>query len=494
MSQEKKKELLDKAYQSIEEVKEKVENDYYRLQYHVMPPAGWLNDPNGFIQFDGAYHLFYQFHPCGPESGLKYWGHYTSQNLIDWEEQSIALTPNKWYETHGCYSGSAVDNDGILTLMYTGNVKNDGVRSAYQCLVTSEDGVDFKKSEDNPVINSQPEGYTAHFRDPKVWKKDDVWYMVIGAQTVKEEGRVLLYKSSDLKDWDLVGEVAGSNLNGLDDFGYMWECPDLFELGDKEVLITLPQGLEPEGDLYNNIYQAGYLVGKLDYETGEFDHGEFTELDRGFDFYAAQTTLDQQGRRIMVAWMGLPEEDEKYAERENGWIHAMTLPRVLELGEDDKLIQKPVPELKELRQERVEYQEVEINDEELALEGISGDVVELIAEFDIEDAHEFGLKVRSAEDGSEETVIKYNTNNQKLSLNRNKSGQGGKGIRRCLLENDGAVKLHLFLDTSSLELFVNGGEEVFSSRIYPDKDSQEIKFFAQDGKVNLKKVEKWNLK
>ncbi|AGB40803.1 sucrose-6-phosphate hydrolase [Halobacteroides halobius DSM 5150] len=493
MSQEKRKELLDKAYQSIAEKKDKVENDYYRLQYHVMPPAGWLNDPNGFIQFDGVYHLFYQFHPWAPESGLKYWGHYTSQNLVNWEEQPIALTPSKWYETHGCYSGSAVDDDGVLTLMYTGNVKDDGVRSSYQCLVTSADGINFKKSEGNPVIDKQPEGYTAHFRDPKVWKKDGTWYLVIGAQTVAEEGRVLLYKSANLKEWDLIGEVVGSNLNGLDNFGYMWECPDLFTLGEKEVLIVLPQGLEAQGDLYNNIYQAGYLVGELDYETGEFNHGEFIELDRGFDFYAAQTTLDQQGRRIMIAWMGMPEEDEKYAERENGWIHAMTLPRVLELREDNKLIQKPVPELKQLRQEKIDYKKVKIKDEELELDQICGDVVELIAEFEIEDASEFGIKVRCAQDGSEETVIKYDTNNQKLSLNRNKSGRGESGIRRCLLESDSMVKLHLFIDTSSLELFANEGEEVFSSRLYPSKESQGIKFFAQDGQVTLKKVTKWNL-
>ncbi|MCK8817718.1 sucrose-6-phosphate hydrolase [Natroniella sulfidigena] len=492
MNRKRDQQLLTKAEQAIAEARDKVEADYYRLKFHVMAPAGWLNDPNGLIQFDGKYHLFYQFHPFDTESGLKYWGHYTSPDLVTWCEESIALAPSQWYEKDGCYSGSAVNNEGVLTLIYTGNVKENGVRSANQCLATSNDGVNFKKSIDNPVIAIQPEGYTAHFRDPKVWKKDENWYLVIGTQTIEQEGRVLLYKSNDLNDWELVGEVAGSNLGGLDYFGYMWECPDLFELNDKDVLIVSPQGIEPEGDLYHNIYQAGYFVGDLDYQTGQLEHGDFSELDRGFDFYAPQTTLDQQGRRILIAWMGLPEEDENYMERENGWIHAMTLPRVLELGEDGQLLQNPVAELKKLRKELVSYQDIKISNQELILDGIEGDTFELIVEFAVEDATELGVKLRCSEDGSQETTIKYDNRDNKLIFDRSKSGKGRKGVRRCSLNHNGEIKLHLFVDRSSVELFVNDGAEVFSSRIYPDQDSVGVKFFATAGSVKLKEVKKWS--
>ncbi|WP_018247300.1 glycoside hydrolase family 32 protein [Orenia marismortui] len=490
MSKEKKERLLIKANKAIKENRDKVENDYYRLRYHVMAPVGWLNDPNGFIQFNGEYHLCHQFNPVYPEDKLIYWGHYKSKDLVHWEELPIALTPSEWYETHGCYSGSAFDNDGVLTLMYTGNVKDEeGNRETYQCLAITEDGINFEKL--GPVIENQPQGYTRHFRDPKVWKKDGVWYMVIGTQTVDLAGRVLLYKSNNLKQWQLVGEVVGSQLG---DFGYMWECPDLFELGDKDVLLFLPQGVEAKDHLYNNIYQAGYVVGELDYETGIMEHGDFKELDRGFDFYAAQTTIDDKGRRIMIAWMGLPEEDENYAERENAWIHCMTIPRVLELGEDKQLIQKPIQELKTLRENYRAYSNILINNQEIELEGISGDVVELIAEFEIEDIEEFGIKVRCSAENNEETLISYNPADNKISLDRDKSGAGGKGIRQCYLEDNNNLKLHLFLDRSSLELFVNDGREVFSSRIYPRKDSRSIKFFAIGGSVNLRRIEKWDLK
>ena len=488
----KEEQLLARAYQAIEDKKEIVENDYYRLDYHIIPPAGLLNDPNGFIQFDGDYHLFYQFYPFATTHGPKYWAHLKSRDLVNWQELPIALAPAQSYESHGCYSGSAVNNNGTFTLIYTGNVKDKaGNRETYQCLAVSKDGNDFEKI--GPVMDNQPTGYTRHFRDPKVWKKDGQWYAVIGTQTAAKEGRVLLFKAQDLKDWQLVGEVAGSNLNGLDDFGYMWECPDLFELGDKEVLIVLPQGVKAQGDDYNNIYQAGYLVGSLDYQTGELEHGEFRELDQGFDFYAAQTTFDEQGRRILVAWMGLPDQEGNYVERYNDWVHALTIPRVLELSSDDNLIQKPVPELKKLRAEEVSYQNLEINNQELELPEVKGDVLELIAEFKLEDAAEFGVKLRCSADGSEETVISYNQNTKKLFFDRSNSGQGEDGMRRCLIEGEEKLKLHFFVDTSSIELFINDGKKVFTTRVYPKQSSQGIKFFANGGKVNLEQVQKWNL-
>ncbi|RKD33461.1 glycoside hydrolase family 32 protein [Thermohalobacter berrensis] len=489
---DKNTELINKANEIIEKNRDIAEGDYYRLKYHIMPPTGLLNDPNGFIHYKGEYHLFYQFHPFDTTHGLKYWAHMKSKDLVHWEELPIALAPSKWYETHGCYSGSAVKNDGILTLVYTGNVKDEeGNRETYQCLATTEDGIQFSKYDNNPVMYNQPEGYTRHFRDPKVWKKDGLWYMVIGTQTVKEEGRVLLFKSKDLKDWELVGEVAGSNLNDLGYLGYMWECPDLFSLNGKDVLIFSPQGIEAKGDLYNNIYQSGYFVGKLDYSTGKMEHGEFIEIDRGFEFYAPQTTLDEKGRRIMFAWMGLPEREE-HPTVEHKWIHAMTLPRVLEL-KGSKLYQKPVEELKLLRKDQVTYKDILIDNEEIILQKISGDVLELLVEFELEDANEFGIKLRCSEDGKEETVLYYDRNNEKFIFDRNKSGKGYKGIRRCKIPNTNILKLHIFMDRSSLEVFINDGEEVFTGRIYPSKESLGIKLFAKEGKVKIRNISKWNL-
>jgi len=493
---ENNKELMEIAYSKIKEKKDAVNSDYYRLKYHVLPPVGFLNDPNGFIQINGEYNLFYQFRPFYPnEEGRKltYWGHLKSKDMVNWEEMPLGLAPGDWYDANGCYSGSAVNNNGVFTLMYTGNVKDkDGNRAAYQCIAETADGVVFKKHANNPVIKSQPEGYTAHFRDPKVWKKDNIWYMVIGTQTVSENGRVLLYRSENLLNWSLVGEVTGSNINGLGDFGYMWECPDLFELGDKDVLVACPQGLEAKGDAYNNIYQSMYFTGKLDYESGSFKHEVYDELDRGFEFYAPQTTLDDKGRRLIIGWMGLPEE-ENHPTVGYGWLHCMALPRVLELH-GTKLYQKPIEELQTLRKNEVSFKNVMVKNQETQIENISGDVFELIVEAELGDSTEFAIKLRCSEDGNEETVISYNKETGKVAVNRDKSGKNLQGIRRCSIGNRSKIKFDIFSDTSSVEVFINDGEEVFSGRIYPDMNSTGIKFHSVGGNTKIESIQKWDLK
>lgn len=488
-------ELLKKAYESMEKMKPVVQADYYRLEYHIMPPAGLLNDPNGFIHMNGEYHLFYQLNPFDTKHASKHWGHVKSKDLVNWSDASIALVPSKWYETHGCYSGSAVNDNGVLTIMYTGNVKDEeGNRETYQCLAMSKDGMNFEKYENNPVINNQPEGYTRHFRDPKVWKNGHLWYAVLGTQTIEMEGRVLLFKSENLKNWELIGEVTGSNINGLKDFGYMWECPDLFHLDGKDVLIACPQGLEAKGDLYNNIYQSGYFIGKLNYDTGKMEHGEFVELDRGFEFYAPQTTIDDKERRILIGWMGLPERDE-HPTVKHGWLHTMTIPRVLQL-KGEKLYQNPVEEMKSLRKEEISYNNMIIDNEEIQLENIQGDVLELYVEFELNETsnlEEIGIKVRCSKDNEEYTRLCYDLCNNKFILDRDNSGKGYKGIRKCKMDFCKKLKLNIFMDTSSIEIFINDGEEVFTSRIYPEKNSRGIKFFAKGGTVKINKVVKWNI-
>ena len=487
------KELIKKANQAVEAKKEVLESDYYRLNYHIMPPAGLLNDPNGFIHFEDDYHLFYQFYPFDTSHGAKFWAHLKSEDLVNWQELPLALAPAQKYESHGCYSGSAVNNDGVLTLIYTGNVKDEnGKRETYQCLAQAEDGIKFEKL--GPVIDNQPDGYTRHFRDPKVWQQDGKWYLVIGTQNNEIKGRVLLYSSDDLKDWQLLGELAESKLDHREDSVYMWECPALFSLNGKDILIGSPQGIEKDGDLYQNIYQSGYLVGELNYQTGEFKHQEFKELDRGFDFYAAQTTLDKRGRRILIAWMGLPDQKENYPERKNGWVHTMTLPRVLEINSDNKLVQKPITELKKLREKEVCHQNIKVTNEEVELDELRGDSLELVVEFKDFTAEKFGLKLRSAADGSQQTVISYEPEKESLSFDRSNSGLGEAGIRRCTVKNTGDLKLHFFIDSSSIELFVNDGLEVFSSRVYPQPENKKIKFFAENGSVCLDEIKKWELK
>ncbi len=457
--------LIQKAYNEVKKNKNKVMNDPYRLTYHLMPPVGLLNDPNGLIQFKGVYHVFFQWNPFDTAHGAKFWGHYTSKDLVHWREEPIALAPSEWYEKNGCYSGSAVEAGGKLHLFYTGNVKQeDGTRETYQCLAVSEDGIHFEKK--GPVLRL-PEHFTAHFRDPKVWKKGKLWYMVVGAQTLDEKGAAVLFHSKDLYHWEEAGTIAGSGMNGLEDFGYMWECPDLIHLNGKNVLLVSPQGLMPEGDLYHNLFQSGYFIGALDYERVKFQHGPFTELDRGFDFYAPQTFLDESGRTILYGWMGITDELEEYQPTiANGWVHALTLPRELELR-DGKIFQKPVEELKQLRKGR-EVVEGHI------CEGIS---VELLVDF-VKSGH-FEITFRS------EAHLSFDSD--KLTLKRRNLRTGGLETRSCKIAS--VSKLRIFMDHSSLEIFVNDGEEVFTARYFPKPDDVTISIHGE-AKFNWTK---WNL-
>lgn len=317
--------------------------DSHYPQWHPAPVTGLMNDPNGFIWFAGRYHLFYQWNPLGCDHRYKCWGHWSSADLVHWQHEPMALMPDEEYDRNGCYSGSAVDNNGVLTLCYTGNVKfDDGGRTAWQCLAVQNDDGTFAKL--GPVL-PLPDGYTGHVRDPKVWRHDGQWYMVLGAQDRHKRGKVLLFTSADLHIWASCGEIAGHGVNGLTDAGYMWECPDLFELDGTHVLICCPQGLAREPHRYLNTYPAVWMSGAFDYQTPAFTHGELHELDAGFEFYAPQTTVAEDGRRLLIGWMGVPDGEEMLQPtRAHGWIHQMTCPRELRYR-DGKLWQTPVREL-----------------------------------------------------------------------------------------------------------------------------------------------------
>ncbi|WP_110932812.1 glycoside hydrolase family 32 protein [Paenibacillus bouchesdurhonensis] len=476
LSREQKYRKLDQATpEELEQLREQVAHCPWRQSFHIQPPYGLLNDPNGFAFYDGEYHLFYQWFPLGTFHGMKYWYHTKSKDLARWENIGIGIEPGDPQDSHGAYSGSGIVKDGELYLMYTGNTRNEAwVRLPYQNLaVMSRDGSIAKRSK--PVITAVPDGYTEHFRDPKVWRADGKYYCVIGAQRTNGTGCAVLYQSQDLLTWSFLGEISTQ----LNDFGYMWECPDYFELDQQGVLLFCPQGLSPKGDSFQNVYQSGYVVGKpLDVRTGRLDHEPFRELDRGFDFYAPQTTAAPDGRRILVAWMGLP--DIGYPTDRHGWAHCLTLPRELKLR-DGKIIQRPVKELEKLRKDEVTAQAV-LRSETKSFTGLQGTNYELVCEFSEADAERFGIEFRAG--STERTALTYDRNAKKIILDRSLSGQTIESEygseRRCSLDAE-TIKFQLFVDASSVEIFVNDGEEVFTSRIFPSEDSTQIRFFAHGG-------------
>ena len=474
---------------AILEKKEIVGKDFWRQKYHIQGIVGLINDPNGFSQFKGKYHMFYQWNPLGTDHKNKTWAHSVSDDLLHWKRLKTVLRPDTWYSKDGVYSGSAIVDDEKLYLFYTGNVKDsDGNRESYQCLAVSSNGENFERWE--PSIVNQPDGYTRHIRDPKIWKKDDKFYAVIGIQSEDLEGKAVLYSSENIKEWKFEGEIAGANHGKIKDFGFMWECPDYFQLKDektgeiKDLLVFSPQGLEPEGDLYNNKYQTGYLFGKLDYEKPEFEIlSDFVEIDRGHDFYAPQSMEDDKGRRLIVGWMGIPEEED-FPTVKNEWLHCLTLPRELKVI-DGKLYQVPIKEMESIRGEKIEFSE-KVTGEVKVGTGVTYELKAKFTDFN----SDFGLKLRTGKNS--ETVLKFDYNDKKFVLDRTKGEQSDKRLRKVYLGDISKLELTVFVDNSSVEVFINGGAEVFSSRIFPEKDADGISVFA-DKDVNVE-IEKWEWK
>lgn len=439
--------------------------DKWRLRFHIMPPAGWLNDPNGLCFYRGKYHFFFQYSPFDPEGGLKVWGEYTGTDLVHWQYEGTPLLPDSPWDCHGVYSGCAFTEDGLLDIFYTGNVKLDGDydyvnsgREANTIYTCSEDGIHFREKECLLEMKDYPTGYTNHIRDPKVWKAGDTCYMVLGGRKKDNRGAVLLYASKDKKHWEFVREVTTR-----EPFGYMWECPDAFCLDGQWLLSVSPQGLKREEFCRQNIYQSGYFILPEKWmEEGE--PKEFREWDMGFDFYAPQTFRDEKGRRILVGWAGLPDIKEEYNNPtvEQGWQHAFTMPRELK-WKNGKVYQYPVKEAEMLREKELFSGSRQDRDPEKT-QGIL--VEDSCFDWEIKetDSRSFSIKIE------EECVLKYEDGVFSLSF-EGIMGAGRK-VRKALVPK--LYSIRILADTSLMEIYLNEGEYVFTSRYYTESDVRQL--------------------
>ena len=481
---------LDKAHRAIAQTLPERGNDY-RLAYHLAPAAGWMNDPNGLVFFRGQYHVFYQHHPFSAQWGPMHWGHACSDDLVHWQHLPIALAPGDDYDRDGCFSGSAVVLDDTLYLIYTGHIwlqepGDDQHIRQVQCLASSTDGITFTKL--GPVIETPPDPAIMHIRDPKVWQRNGAWWMALGAR-LGDDPQLLLYRSADLLHWDFLGcALQGQR----EPDGYMWECPDIFALDGRDVLLYSPQGLKPVGYDNWNLYQNSYRVGQLD-DKGVFKPcGPLHELDHGHDFYAAQTLLAPDGRRLLWAWMDMWESP--MPSQAEHWCGALTLPR--ELSRDgDRLRMRPARELVALRQSGQVLQIGQVKSASQLLEA-RGALLELEVELDIarSSAEHFGLALRCSDDQQEQTLLYYDAMARRLVLDRQHSGAGVSGVRSVPVAADQThIALRIFLDRSSIEVFVDDGAWSLSSRIYPHANSLALRAYAVNGTGHFGEALVWGL-
>jgi len=390
---------LLKANQHIQTQGSRV-NGRYRPLYHMAAPMGWINDPNGFVYFDGQYHLFYQFYPYDTKWGPMHWGHAVTDDFVQWQNRPVALAPDQPYDDAlGCFSGTAFAEAGKLTLMYTGvSASEDQKDMQQQCLAESSDGVHFTKLSCNPVIPVAliPDGFdTANFRDPKLFKRGDAYYCLIGGRRKKEGGfvgEILLYKSGDMVDWSFKGAL----MNGAIQADGVLECPDIIRMDGKDVIVCCPQNLPLRGNKYQNSASSIYITGHLDADKGVFISERMDEIDGGFDFYAPQTVTAPDGRVIMTAWMNM--WGRSYPSANDGWAGSFILPREVTL-KNDRLLQNPVKEIEQYRKNPVNYGNVIIDaGEEKSLDGVNGNGLEVSLDAELLDADIFGMKLFAGTD------------------------------------------------------------------------------------------------
>lgn len=458
--------------------------------FHVSPPCGWMNDPNGFSVYQGKTHLFYQFHPYSEVWGPMHWGHCETEDFVKWNELPVALAPDQYYDEGGCFSGSGIETEAGHLLVYTGVIEKElnGEKITYQnqCIVIG-DGKNYTKIEQNPVATGEmlPKNCSReHFRDPKIWIEDDGYYMVVGNKTIEGTPQVVLFHSEDLKKWKFVSVLAKDNEGKL---GTMWECPDFFCLDGEYVLITSPTDMCAYQEFHNG-NNSVYFTGKYDKNQHEFHYDNVYSLDDGLDFYAPQTMLASDGRRIMIGWM--QSWDSNIRPNGQKWSCMMTLPRELRI-QNGKILQSPVRELEKYYSNPVCYEKNEISGT-CRLEGISGRVLDMTVEILSGDYQEFTICF--AQNKRYHTRFTYYKEKNAVEIDRTYSGM----VRDALASRKVAVKnpsdtviIRIILDKYSAEIFVNDGSQVLSTTFYTPLEAGEISFVC-DGTA-LTNIEKYDI-
>lgn len=444
----------------IEKIKKNTENSPWRTNFHIEPPHGLLNDPNGFSFFNGKWTLFYQYFPFGAAHGLKSWVHTESTDLVHFEPTGTVLYPDTPLDSHGAYSGSAMQFDDQLFLFYTGNVRDEHwIRHPYQIGALMDSKGEIQKID--KILIDQPADTTDHFRDPQIFNFKDDYYAIVGGQNLEKKGIIKLYKAlnKDYLNWEYIADLHFDN----DLTAYMMECPNLVFIDEKPVLLYCPQGLDKAVCDYDNIYPNMYKIGQsFNAETASLlKPGPLEQLDYGFECYATQAFNAPDGRALAVSWLALP--DVEYPTDHYDYQGCLSLVKELTI-KDGKLYQYPVEAITSLRTDaQVFTEKTETNNVyELELTVEADSCVDLLL---FADAKKQGLK------------LTIDPANGRLVLDRKDCGEafaldfGTK--RQCPIDNQ-LTTANIFIDKSVFEIFINKGEKVFSGRVFPRQDQTGI--------------------
>ncbi len=444
---------VKKANEAIAANRAKV-NQQYRQKYHMMPPCGWMNDPNGLVKFRETYHLFYQFYPYKAWWGAMHWGHFVSQDLIRYEDVSVAMAPDAPEES-GCFSGGAIVAEDKLNLLYTRHYEVEGFKSEKQYLAASGDGMTFVKSETPVFDNTTLPAHISQvdFRDPNPAYINGSYYVFVGGKTEENKGVIVVLKGDSLTHF-----AYDFTIGPIYELGEMGECPSYFRIEDMDCFLVSGVNVEPKGNDYiNRTHASVILAGKLDLEKKAMDITHIQELDKGDTFYAPQIIANEK-EAIFIGWLEMWCKTYPTYEWGHGWIGGFSIPRVLSLR-GGRFYQSPIPALSNYYKKSYLY---------------TGGPVSRVSDVTVKAVGAFRLTFRASNGsftvGQDETGV-YLDGRDANNLNQT--------FRRTNDHYENP-ELRILLDTSSVEIFVNDGAEVISSRIYLDSDYD----LELDGTVN----------
>jgi fructan beta-fructosidase len=484
------------------------EDDDWRPKYHFTPPRHWLSDPHGLVFYQGEYHLFYQHNPLGLTPEHKSWGHAVSTDLVRWQHLPVALKEESGVEmypgsvvvdhnnTSGLCQNSNAADKSCLVAIYTAHTSTN---EAQHLAVSNDRGRMWTKFAGNPVLDIR----ATDFRAPKVFwhAATNQWVMVVA---LPKEQKVRLYGSANLKAWKMLSEFGPAGVSEGE-----WESPDLFELpiegsrtNKRWVLVVSTKSGGAAGGS-----GVQYFVGTFDGVKFTNDNAPATKLymDYGKDLYAAMTWSDipaSDGRRILLGWMN----NTQYASLQPTapWRGMLSVPRVLTLrkmADGLRVQQQPIAELQTLREKHVSYGSRQVVEGMplLASQGVAGDALEIIAEFEIGKAKEFGFVLRAKNE--QKTVVGYDVVKRELFIDRRQSGESDfasesfPGRHAVTLQPDGKkIRLQILLDRASVEVFGNDGLVTLTDTIFPEAASLKAEIYVREGKVRLETLEVWQLK
>ena len=474
--------------------------------FHVDAPYSLISDPNGLCCCDGTYHIFCQWNPTPINQNWhknKSWMHTATKDFVNYTMPELSLWPGDEYDKDGCHSGCGFVEDGKVRIFYTANCRDENYqRTVAQRFGTLQEDGSIVKEEIQ--IHCNPEGYTAHFRDPNFFYRNGIRYFAMASQRMSDypakssrpvNGCVIIYKEKPEGGWECLGEVKTDYY----DFGYMWECPNLMQFEDMDVLIVCPQGVHHEELKYQNHCLAGYFIGHFSVDSLDMIHGKFHELDKGFDFYSPQV-IANTARHILIGWIGMPDLTDTVESAKDGWLYTLTMPRELTIHQG-KVRSQPVEEMKALRKARTD---VDVsNAQNIPINLPEGSETELDLTFGAARKVEIAVNW-----GDEKFIMAYDRNNQIFTLDRNQMKLGGKGIRPF---NDGKntdvnigfrkfklfanqnLNFRLFVDKSAIELFLQDGEEACSLLIYPESDAAPVLTIDSDKPLQRVSGKVWEL-